>query len=385
MKKPALLILGVSEEMIPLIRLAQDAGCLVVGTDRNPDSSGLHAVDRACVVDTSDRDALQRLLLKERPDAMLTRVEALLPLVAEMCVQHRMPGPSLEVAALSVDKYLFRERMAAAGLRTPRYGVATHADEMPSLLSQTGLPVVVKPVDHSGSTGVARASTVEEAQKAFSHAYRLSPSGRVIVEELLHGREFSVETWTDEETTHIAAITEKRVSGNGHFVELRHTIPANITAAEAEAIEAEVQQMALVMKPRWCLTHTEVMLTERGTVLIETGARPGGDMIGLRLVEMATGINMNRVWLSLAFGERPPVMKRTNRASLIQYVTSENKPKADQLHAALLKDPNFAGYHQLREDNPGRLHASTDRIACYLFTANSPELMSNTIKLIDEL
>jgi biotin carboxylase len=383
-KKPVVLVLGATSEMLPLMELARSDGYKVAATDRNPDAPGLIFADFPFPGDVSQNDTLEQLVEALRPAGILTRVELLLPRMARVCRQFNLPGPSEQVAAMSVDKYLFRQAMEHGGLITPRYAEITPSVALSKALLHTGFPAIIKPVDFSGSTGVLRVDTPGEADHALKIAMRTSPTGRVIVEQLLSGREFSVETWSQNHRTHIAAITEKRVSDNGQFVELQHTIPATISEHERVMIEEETQKMARVMALNDCLTHTEIMLTSEGAVLIETGSRPGGDMIGLTLVEMATGINMNRIMLNLALGLPMPEMQVQQGAATICYVTAENLARVQQKHDSLLKDPNFAGYEKLRSDDPGKLESSADRMAYYLFRAADISSLQKSISPIDE-
>jgi biotin carboxylase len=384
MKKKKILILGASGEMVPLMELARKEGYTVLATDRNPGSEGLTAADIPFVLDASDLTNVMAIATGHQVEAVITRTELLLPVLAEVCARLGLSGPSPEVAALSVDKFLFREQMAKAGIRTPKYASPETPREVQHAIIHTGLPAIVKPVDFSGSTGVRRVSDLKEAEDAWISAKNLSPAGRVIIEELLEGREVSVETWTEGKITRIAAITDKLISGNGHFVELGHSIPTSVTPTERTEIETTVKLMARAMDLNQCLTHTELMLTAQGPVIIETGARPGGDLIGLKLVEMATGINMNKVMLYLSLGRRIPPLTPDTGAAAIRFVTTDNRKRFETFHPLLIKDPNFAGYCSLRDDDPGKLHSSADRLAWYLFSAPDSQSLKNTLDLCDE-
>lgn len=382
--KKKILILGAGEEMIPLMDIARSEGYLILATDRDCRSKGLAHADVKINLDATDVVTVLAIAVGHQIDAVLTRSELLLPVVAYVCSKCGLPGPSEEVAALSVDKYLFREKMASAKIRAPKYYMPEKASEVRSAIDVTGFPAIVKPVDFGGSNGVSKVTTLPEAKQAWENARNVSPSGRVIFEELLEGREVSVETWTEAGRTHVAAITGKTVSDNGHYVELRHTIPVLLNPFEAEAIKAEVQKMAGVMQLNQCLAHTEVILASQGPVIIETAARPGGDLIGLRMVEMATGINMNKVMLYLALGRKVPEWIPRSGATAVQYVTSFNRSFAETNHDILTKDPNFAGYCKLRDDDPERLVSSADRLAYYLFRAGNLEELEQSLKPFDE-
>lgn len=384
MKHKKVLILGATDEMIPLMELAKREGYKVLATDRNPDAAGLKYADTAFNTDASDLSKVMGIATAYQIDGILTRTELLLPVLASVCAATGLPGPSEEVAAMSVDKYLFRQKMAAAGLRTPRYCLPESLTGVRHAIDITGIPAIVKPVDYSGSTGVKLVRSLDEAKEAWQNAIKISPSGRAIIEEFLIGREVSVETWSEGRRTHIAAITDKQVSTNDHFVELRHTIPANISSEERELVEEEVQHMAGAMKLNNCITHTEVLITGKGPVIIETGARPGGDNIGLRLVELATGINMNRIMLYLAVGRKVPIPALRNHAAAIQFISDENMALCQTKHDTLVKDPNFVEFCRLREDNPENLSSSADRLAWYLLKAENLQSLNQSIKLFDD-
>jgi biotin carboxylase len=384
MKKLKVLLLGASEEMIPMIHLAQKEGIQVLATDRNPRSEGLKAADIPFLVDGADFHHSMAIAKDHEVDGILTRSELLLPVVARICSQLNLPGPSELVATLSVDKYLFRKKMAENGIATPRFFAPDQPGQIADALKVTGIPAIVKPVDYSGSTGVIKVHHLQEAILAWHEGVAISPSGRVIVEEILSGREVSVETWSNNGHTHIAAITDKTVSDNGHYVELRHKIPAEITNLELQQIETVVQQMAKAIGLNNCITHTEVMLTPDGAVIIETGARPGGDLIGLRLVELATGINMNQVMLYLALGKEIPSPTLQHHAAAIHYVTSTNFEFIEEIHNSIMSDKHLIEYKKLREDNPRRLISSADRLGYYLFQARDLSSLNQSLTIFNE-
>lgn len=386
MKKGKILILGASEEMIPLMKLARKEGLQVLTTDRNHKSKGIPYSDIYLNIDASNIKAVLSVFDEYSPQAILTSSEALLPVVAKVCAQKGLPGMSEEVASISMDKYLFRKKMAEAGIKTPRFCFAQTVYDVRKAIAITDLPAIVKPVDYSGSAGVKRVKTLRQAEAAWENAHKVSPSGRVIIEQFIEGKEVSVETWSQNHKTNIAAITDKKVSDNDHFVELRHTIPSNLSEYEKFFVEQEVQKMASALSLNNCITHTELLITDkcRHPLLIETGARPGGDRIGLTLVEAATAINMSKIMLYLALGEPVPQQKAVKGFAAVQFVTTENLSKIQSKHNALIKDTNFVDHHLLKKDDPGRLTSSADRISFYIFRSKTRESLNNTLKVFDE-
>ncbi len=66
------------------------------------------------------------------------------------------------------------------------------------------------------------------------------------------------------------------------------------------------------------ITHTEVLLSERGPVIVEVNARLGGDLIPY-LGKLATGLDPARVAVDLATGTRPAMEPTSNRCVGIRF------------------------------------------------------------------
>ena len=98
-------------------------------------------------------------------------------------------------SALAMDKNLTKllvgpelkklERVYTPGWKSVEYKEA----DIPKLVKETGLPVVVKPIDSGSSIGVAIPETKEALEKALRDNLKL---GRVMIEEYIKGREIDV-------------------------------------------------------------------------------------------------------------------------------------------------------------------------------------------------
>lgn len=98
-------------------------------------------------------------------------------------------------SALAMDKHLAKllvapeikklDRVYTPGWKSVEY---TEAD-IPTIVKETGLPVVVKPVDSGSSIGVAIPKTAEALEEALKDNLKL---GRVMLEEYIQGREIDV-------------------------------------------------------------------------------------------------------------------------------------------------------------------------------------------------
>lgn len=110
-------------------------------------------------------------------------------------------------SALAMDKNLTKMIVAQLGVKTPEWKIVSYAEaDIPLICAETGVPVVVKPVDSGSSIGVAIAKTREELESALRENAAL---GRVMLEEYIKGREIDVGVLDGEALPSIEIIPKK--------------------------------------------------------------------------------------------------------------------------------------------------------------------------------
>jgi D-alanine-D-alanine ligase len=95
-------------------------------------------------------------------------------------------GAGVLASALSMDKVVFKELMASAGVPQVDYA-AFGQDDDPARLSRLGLPVFVKPARLGSSVGISKVSSPAELPAALRGAFEHDPL--VIVEAMAGGIE----------------------------------------------------------------------------------------------------------------------------------------------------------------------------------------------------
>jgi biotin carboxylase len=272
-------------------------------------------VDELIVVETNDHDVLAATvgeLHRRTPlDAVFPGCDVYVPAAAHLAAQLGLTG--LDVAGVDRvrDKARMRAALAAADVRSVRWLEVGTPEQLAEAAAHVGFPCVVKPVDQSGSLHVTKARDANELAAAYcalSNDELLDlgrPIGtRALVEEYLDGPEFSVEGYVLDGRTTIAAVTEKILGPEPHFAELGHVVPAPLTHDRLRAVEAYVAQVTAATGLSVGPFHCELRLTANGPVLVEIGARMGGDRIA-ELVELAAGVSLPRIWLAACLGLDP--------------------------------------------------------------------------------
>jgi D-alanine-D-alanine ligase len=95
-------------------------------------------------------------------------------------------GAGVMASAVCMDKVLFKELMAQAGIPQVDYAALREGDD-PAGLKALGLPVFVKPARLGSSVGISKVADATELPAALEAAFRHDPL--VIVEAMAHGLE----------------------------------------------------------------------------------------------------------------------------------------------------------------------------------------------------
>jgi D-alanine-D-alanine ligase len=95
-------------------------------------------------------------------------------------------GAGVMASAVCMDKVVFKELMAAAGLPQVGYVGLREGDD-PAILEDLGLPVFVKPARMGSSVGISKVTGAADLPAALAAAFEHDPL--VVVEAMSHGME----------------------------------------------------------------------------------------------------------------------------------------------------------------------------------------------------
>ena len=321
MKK--ILILGAGEMQIPVIQKVNEMGHESIALDYDEKAVGFAYAQKKYVVSSTDTEKVLEVAKKEKVDAILTTSDYPVNVVAKVCKILNLPAMSPEVANICTNKYLQRKLFSDNCINAPKFYLIS---DDKSIENYKDFPYIVKPVDSSASRGVKKVVDIEEMREAIKDAIEYSRSGQVLIEQFIGGKEFSVETLTQNDKTTIVNITEKLVIGedNGYFVEDTHIEPARISKEDWALIEDQVRKALTCIKANNCPSHTEVKLWNGKAYIIEMACRLGGDYITSDLVPLSTGIDMLANLVNLALGKPIDVERKMSKISMVQFLNHEN-------------------------------------------------------------
>jgi biotin carboxylase len=287
------------------------------------------------------------------------------PTICFVAEKLKLTSNSYRSALISTNKWKMRNAFKKANCSIPNFVIADYSE-----LNIEGLnfPLIVKPIDRSGSRGITKVNSIDLLCEAIRYAIDESFSKKAIVEEYVEGNEVSVETisWNGIHT--ILAITDKTTTNAPHFVELEHHQPSQLPIHIQEIIKAETLKCLDALEINFGASHSEFKITSNNDVyVIEVGGRMGGDFIGSHLVELSIGYDFLKGVIDVALNKfQQPVFKSNNYAGV--YFLS----KETQHLVPYFKQNNYfdvqKDIHNLELKN---LTNSNDRSGYLIYQANN--------------
>lgn len=377
MKK--IMILGASILQLPAIKKAKEMGLTVVAVDMNPEAVGFKESGIICeCISTIDLPKVLEAAQKHNIDGIMTLASDMpMRTVAYVSETLGILGISSDTAYKATNKIAMRKCLKECNVPVPEFYQVKDLESFLEAARKFTKSFIVKPADNSGSRGVVKIEDKGDKRdlvKAFEYSKESSRDGWIIVEKYMNGPEVSVETISIDGKCNVIQITDKITTGVPYFVEMGHTQPTRYqgemkTAIEKAAIQA-VEAIGIVNGP----AHTEIKITENGPMIVELGARLGGDNITTHLVPLSTGVDMVGACIKLAIGEIPDIFPRFEKGAAIRYfnpkqgkiISIKGQEEAEKMEG--IYEVNFT--KKVGED-VGQIRSSIDRIGYVISQADS--------------
>lgn len=189
-----LLLLGGVQPMCEVVKEARKLGVIVYVTDYLEDSPAKKIADKSFLVSTTDVDRIVDLCLKEGVNGVFTGyTDSMLPYCRQICDRLGFPfwGNEKNVEKC-IDKTKFKLMCEEVGIKVVPWKIA-NADNYNEVKDQLNFPVVIKPVDNSGSRGVYKCFSKEKYNDLCKKSLAFSKKGEIMIERMMNlNNEFSV-------------------------------------------------------------------------------------------------------------------------------------------------------------------------------------------------
>lgn len=363
MKKLA--IIGAGYLQLPLVLKAKEMG-IETHCFAWPDGAVCEGqADYFYPISILEKEAIFRECEKIDIDGITTiATDMAVPTVCFVAEKLNLISNSVISGNISTNKWEMRKVFKAQNCSTPRFmEIESEIKNIPDF----NFPLIVKPVDRSGSRGVTKVNTQEELPNAISYALNESFAKKALVEEFIEGREVSVESisWNGAHT--ILAITDKVTTGAPYFVELAHHQPTDLSDEIQDKIKKETLKCLEALQIKNGAGHSEFKIDSSGEVfVIEVGARMGGDFIGSHLVQLSTGYDFVKAVIDVALNQFKPDFSEVKKYAGVYFLCKET----EHLTPYFNKGNDFEVQKEILNEELQYITNSNDRSGYLIYQSN---------------
>lgn len=305
MKK--ILLLGGSAQQVVAIKTAKRLGYYTVLCDFLTDNPGQYAADKFYLVSTTDKDAVLEVAQKEQVDGVLAYAsDPAAPTAAYIAEKLGLPGNPYQSVEILCNKDRFRNFLAENGFSAPKaHGYASAEDALKDKASYE-YPIIIKPVDSSGSKGATVLHSEERLKEALEFAFSFSRSHRIIVEHFIekkHPYLIGGDVFIENGKIVLWGLMNcHRDNSVNPLVPVGKSYPMQLEAEDVQRVKETLASMVEKLGIRNGSMNVELVVDKSNRVWpIDVGPRSGGNMIPDLLGDMF-GVDIAEMSVEAAMG-----------------------------------------------------------------------------------
>lgn len=348
MKK--ILLLGGSMQQVVAITTAKRLGYYTVLCDFLTDNPGQYEADKFYLVSTTDKDAVLEVAQKEKIDGVLAYAsDPAAPTAAYVAEKMGLPGNPYESVEILCNKDKFRAFLTENGFCTPEAkGYTDIKDACEDIKNgYFKYPIIVKPVDSSGSKGVSRIDSFEQVESLLEYAMSYSRGHRIIVEEFVEKYGYQIAG----DGLSVDGKLVFRYFANDHFdvrcknpfVPVAASFPYNMPDDVQDKIHATIQRLLTLLGMRTSTYNFDMRIDKDYNVyLMEVAPRDGGNYIP-QAIRYATGVDLVECSVKAAMGEEIEILEHIYPQGCWAYYAVHSL--RDGILKQVFIDPEVEKYH----------------------------------------
>lgn len=307
MKK--ILLLGGSAHQIPAIDYAKEQGYYTVLCDFLPDNPGQYFSDIFYCVSTTDKNAVLEVAKKEKIDGIVSYAsDPAAPIAAYVAEKMDLPTNPYKSVEVLAFKDKFREFLKNNNFNYPDAKSFNNYEDVEQFINLVQFPVIVKPIDSSGSKGVNKAETKKGLKEVFKTALAQSRSKNIIVEKFIvrdHPYMIAGDCFVvDGKVEYWGLLNSHRDSNVNPFVPVGTSYPIAICEKRLEIVKKTTQRLFDLLDIKFGAFNVEIMFDDQEKMyFVEVGPRNGGNMIP-ELLYMTSGVDLIAATIETCIGNK---------------------------------------------------------------------------------
>lgn len=303
MKK--ILVIGAGFLQIPIIKKAKEMGYYVYALDGNCNAMGFKYTDEFACIDITDKEKCLEYALEKQINGVITGATDYGVITTSYIAQNLgLAGLDLNVAETIKNKYLISKILVENNISSIKQLFKFQSiNELYDIIDSLKYPLVVKPIDGSGSRGVHIAYDKNDLIEGFKDAFQCSNKKQVIIQDYIKGIEYGADIFVYNDEIIVYGPLGKIMTQSPYFAELGHYYP---TMLNEKPIVEQIISVIKILNIKFGAVNIDYIVDKYGKItIIDMGARFGGNCISSHLIPLCFGDDYIENLIRISMNEKP--------------------------------------------------------------------------------
>lgn len=304
-----IILLGGSSQQIVAITTSKRLGYYTILCDYLKNNPGQFYADKFYLISTTDKEAVLEVAKKENVDGIIAYAsDPAAPTAAYVAETMGLPTNPYNAVQILCNKDRFRSFLSAHIFNTPRACGYENKEKALSDLDNFTLPIIIKPVDSSGSKGVTVLHHLSGVNQAIDFAFSFSRAHRIIIEEYIekkHSYLIGGDIFVSRgNVIQWGLMNCHRDPDVNNLVPVGKSYPPLVDDEDLRAVKDTLQRLVSELGIQFGPMNVELIVDKNNRVFpIDIGPRSGGNMIP-DLLGMIFGCDVVEMCVQAAMGKR---------------------------------------------------------------------------------
>ncbi|WP_430934933.1 ATP-grasp domain-containing protein [Saccharicrinis sp. 156] len=321
-KCKSILVLPALFDHVDLIKEAKRNGYQVITCDNNPYNVGHQFSDKFVNISLLDHEGLLRFAKDNNIDAVAAYSTDIGAISASYIAEKmNLVGNVLDSVVIMANKSRFRAFLKENDFLVPSFQVVVGFEEIN--LENLRFPLIVKPIDRSGSKGVHVVKNIQELKNKIGSALRFSIEKKVIVEEFIDTgfKQIHGDALVQNGELKFCCLGDQYFGeGHLHFAPVATTFPSFAPDYLLRKIEDDLRRFLKLVGYANGGINIEIRIDKEEKVyFIELAPRFGGNYIP-KVISRVCNLNLIRYAFDIAVGNKVVIPKYKIDKRVFQFI-----------------------------------------------------------------
>src|SRR3989344_444649 len=331
----SVVMVGGGLQQVEAVNQAKKLGFFVIVTDKNECSPCFKNANLGKVIDGRDIKAIAKFINDNKAKYNIRGIFTCVNLastVANVAKKCGLLGVHPDAAELGDNKLEQKKIFLERGIPTADFSVAQSHSDATRIFNKFGKKAVIKPIDSFGGQGVKVLNNEKELTEGFEAIRSYSKSQTIIIEELINGHFVDLEgVFYNNIFFPIAIvdsyfITEYPKGNLISPIEYKNVYPSIVDKQTEDKLFKIMENAARALGINFGPVAADMVITNKGLLVIEMSARLHGSSSNLFLIPEASGIRPVELLIKVLTGQpvsKKEITKKINKVGIYKYLLTK--------------------------------------------------------------